>query len=796
MRILTTCDPFLDTTKHHDDRGRWPARWVGHPKVSGDTPAVMAYRLRFEVPAAAILRIHVSADNRYELFVDGVRIGRGPERGDPENWFYETYDLDLSAGPHGIVARTWWAGELAPAAQMSVRPAFLLAGEGPAQDLLSTGIAPWDCKLLGGYELVRPQVSSTYCVVGARTNIDGRQYDWGFDRGQGDGWEPVRAIQHAYSAASYISPPAGWLLRPATLGPMLDRPIRVGTARHVHQVASDQTGDLRVRGEEHLPGEAAAWDAMLAGRGVVTVPAGTMRRVIIDWGDYYCGYPQLTLSGGRGASVRLMFAEALIGEATDGRHRWSKGNRDQIEGKRFEGLGDRFIADGGAGRVFAPLWWEAGRYVEVLVTTADQPLTIDGLALIETRYPYEFTDRFEASDSRLATVIPLARRVLEMCSHETYMDCPYYEQLMYVGDTRLEVLATYCMTADDRLPRKAIVTFDRSRLPEGLTQSRFPSHARQIIAPFSMWWVCLVHDYAIWRGDMGLVRQMMPGVRAVIDAFGLYVNDRGLIQGPRGWNYVDWVPGWQHGMPADANTGASGIINWQYVLACNAAAALETIVGEEDLARRQAGIAARTAAAIDATMWDEARGLYADDLSHDHYSEHSQCLALISGRVPSSKRDRLIAGLLDAPDLARTTVYFTHYLFEAYRLIGRMDRFMQRMQLWFDMPGQGFKTTLESPEPSRSDCHAWGAHPVYHYYASVLGIRPAAPGFAKVRIEPQLAHLTWARGRLPHPQGFIEADLAIRDGRLTGTISLPGTVSGELVAGGKTVALHPGRQAI
>ena len=32
-----------------------------------------------------------------------------------------------------------------------------------------------------------------------------------------------------------------------------------------------------------------------------------------------------------------------------------------------------------------------------------------------------------------------------MCAHETYMDCPYYEQLQYGGDTRLEILATYSL---------------------------------------------------------------------------------------------------------------------------------------------------------------------------------------------------------------------------------------------------------------------------------------------------------------------------------------------------------------
>ena len=56
---------------------------------------------------------------------------------------------------------------------------------------------------------------------------------------------------------------------------------------------------------------------------------------------------------------------------------------------------------------------------------------------------------------------PLHQRILDtgwhtarLCAHETYMDCPYYEQLQYDGDTRLELLTTYAMTRDDRLNRR------------------------------------------------------------------------------------------------------------------------------------------------------------------------------------------------------------------------------------------------------------------------------------------------------------------------------------------------------
>lgn len=80
-------------------------------------------------------------------------------------------------------------------------------------------------------------------------------------------------------------------------------------------------------------------------------------------------------------------------------------------------------------------------------------------------------------------------------------------------------------------------------------------------------------------------------------------------------------------------------------------------------------------------------------------------------------------------------------MLETFRVLKQPDALFARLENWFDLPSQGFKTTPEQPEPTRSDCHAWGAHPLFHFYASILGIRPAAPGFSRVEIAPQLGQL-------------------------------------------------------
>lgn len=797
-KFIVHDDPFADRTRPYwGERGDWPASWVDLPGRSLTDASVALFRLQFEVAKAATARVHVSADNRYRLFLDGHPLGRGPERGDPLHWNFESYELDLARGRHVLLAQTWWLGEKAPYAQMSIRPGFILGAEAPWTDVLSTGMASWEGCAFPGISF---ELSGLTWGTGAKEQIDGGLYPWGWEDGTVGEWRPVCAVAKGMAAATKNEIPPFWLLTPATLPPMREDPRHAGRLRHLAAGAAAQP----VRASAHLAAEAQSWTGMLAGRGPVTVPAHTSRRAIVDLEDYCCAWPRLEVSGGKGARVRIHWAEGLFEpgkHCTDGPldlSRAGKGHRNEIEGKNFVGAGDVFLPDGGAHRIFSTLWWAAGRYLEVLVETADVPLTIEALGIVETGYPFTIESAFTCDDPRLARVIPLATRVLQMCSHETYMDCPHYEQLMYVGDARLEILATYALTRDDRLPRKALACFDASRRLSGLTQSRYPSRVNQFIPPFSLWWVCMVHDYWLWRDDPAFVRTLMPGVRAVMESFRQLVGGNGLMSAPNGWNFIDWVkqPLWVWGMPKDGDRGVSSILNLQFALALARKAELEGDCGETLLARRDRDLATRLVRAVFAAFWDEGRGLVADDLEKTRFSEHAQCLALLSGLAPRGKARRVTAGLLGDLDLARTTIYFSHYLFETLYALGRGDRILERLDLWFELEANGFKTTPEEPEPSRSDCHAWGAHPLYHYFASLLGIRPVASGFSRVRIAPQLGPLKRVHGSLAHPRGVIDVNVALRDGRLTGRVTLPAGVTGQLVWDGHLRELTPGRQTL
>ncbi len=788
MRTLITQDLFIDKNDKNrwNQYGRWPCHWVSLPNL-GQGPVAVVYRKQFALEQDATIRVHVSADERYELFLDGERVGRGSERGDADNWFYETYDFQLAAGTHMFVARIWSLGTMAPYAQMSVRHGFLFAPEAPFTELLGTGVAAWEAKRMGGYTFVDPDKC---WGTGANLTIDGAAFPWGFERGDGGGWEPIEKLRVAIGAIHSHDSPLDRILRPATLPPMVEQERQVGIVRHVAEVPSVDAQKIAVRASDHLASE-TGWQDLLHGRGQVTLPPQTTRRIIIDLEDYYCAYPEIITSGGTGSIIRLRWDESLFTEEVW--WYWKKGNRAETENKYFCGVGDTFLPDGGQQRHFDTLWWQAGRFLELVVQTANEPITIERFALRETRYPLEMESSFTSSDERLNEITPLLLRGLQVCSHETYMDCPYLEQLQYVGDTRLEVLITYAITRDDRLPHKSLRTFDVSRHYNGMTQSRYPSRVRQFIPMYAIWWAAMVHDFALWRGSRATVEAFMPGVRAVVEGYRRFTNADGFIEGPDGWNNFDWVPSWQGGIPPDGAFGISGTLNWQFAMVLSRVAELETIVDEPELAARARRQAQELAGRLSEAFWNEDRGLFADDLAHQHFSEHSQCMALLSGLLEPSRRARIAEALVRDPNLSRATIYFSHYLFEAYREIGRIDKLIDRMGLWFELLPMGLKTPIEMPEPSRSDCHAWGSHPLYHYLATILGIRPASLGFQTVEITPQLGPLTSARGSMVHPRGEITVDIHQKDGRVRGSVSLPEGVTGVLRLGERNQALASGR---
>lgn len=184
--------------------------------------------------------------------------------------------------------------------------------------------------------------------------------------------------------------------------------------------------------------------------------------------------------------------------------------------------------------------------------------------------------------------------------------------------------------------------------------------------------------------------------------------------------------------------------------------------------------------------------MLADTPARDAFSEHAQSLALLADALDAPRAARALEGLVTAPDLARCTVSFSHYLFGALVRGGRTDVLLKRLDLWRDMAAQGLKTPLEGPGDARSDCHAWGSHPAYHLLTGVAGVRPDAPGFARVRVAPQPGGLKRIEAGVPSPRGLVRVDLRFDGEAVSGTVTLPEGLPGTFAWQGAETPLTGG----
>ncbi len=757
------------------------ASWIAPPDTPGDAYGVFHFRRTLELGSRPErFLVHVSADNRYRLFVNGRQVSSGPQRSDLMHWRYETLDLapHLRAGRNVLAALVWNWGPHRPAAQFSRRTAFLMQGDSEREAVANTG-REWKVLRNPGYEplpVVGPAAGGYYAAPPGES-VDGARYPWGWEEaGFDDASWSSPAVTEGWGAertqlrgTAITGEAMLWQLVPRSIPPMEEKVVRLATVR-------------RAQGLE--PG-----DGFLRGAGDLAVPARTRVTLLLDNTHLTNAYAVLETSGGAGGSVALTYAEALKDAKGE------KGNRNEIEGKSVLGLKDVFRPGGGERRRFQTLWFRTFRYVEVAIETADEPLRIHDLHGIFTAYPFQENARFASDLPWIQDMWRMNWRVARLCAWETYFDTPYYEQLQYIGDTRIQALISLYVSGDDRLVRQALSHFDVSRIPEGITASRYPSDLGQYIPTFSLIWVAMVHDYWMHRDDPGYVRALLPGVRGVLGWYERHLDETGLLGPMRWWSFVDWAKEWPVGIPPGAKDGHSATITLQLAYALQRAAELEDALGSTSEAARYRSLAQKLTAAVRAKAWDPARGLFLDSPEAGLVSQQTNTMAVLVDAVPAPEQRALMERVLADRTLVQATYYYGFYVLEALRKAGLADRYIEQLAPWQQMLALGLTTTAESPEPTRSDSHAWSAHPNYGLLATVLGVRPASPGFRSVRIAPSLGPLKRAEGRMPHPLGEIEVRLERAGERgIRAHVTLPPGLDGVFEWGQRELALRPGRQ--
>lgn len=753
----------------------WDASWVCVPDAGENTPGLYLFRKALSLESVPEkFTVYVSADNRYKLYVNEKLVSLGPSWGDIQHWNYETVDLApfLKAGDNIIAAKVWNEGSFKPVAQFSYRTGLIVQGTSEDTKVINTNES-WTCIQDLSFTPLGQRVRGYY-AAGAGEKIDMNLQESGFEKMAFDdsSWKPAKPVFERSRRGMGFNTRGGWTLTPSIIPPMEMTQQRLVSTRKAEGVS--------------VP------SAFPAEKSSVNIAAGTKARILLDQSFLTNAYPTLIFSGGKNSTLVITYAEGLYDEEG------AKNNRNEIEGKTISGRMDTIISDGSRMQEFTTLSWRTYRYVELAIETKDSPLVIEDFYGTFTGYPFEMKASLESDDEELAKIMEIGWRTARLCAVDTYMDCPYYERLQYIGDARIQMMISYYNSGDDRQPKNALNLWDQSRQADGYTLSRYPDTQGQVIPTYSLWHVSTLNDYLMYGSDREFLKSKLLGSRQIMNYFISYMDQDGSLKNVPGWNFTDWVPDWRMGTGPIAEDGSSAVLDLQLLLALQSAVALEQTEGSVEFAELYQKLAKQVEKTIQDKYWDDSKNIYADTPQKDNFSQHTNSLAILAGLVEGQQASEIGKIMLADTSLAPASIYFKYYLHLALTEAGMGDDYLDWLDIWRKNIELGLTTWGEDSqvETTRSDCHAWGSSPNIEFFRILLGIESDAPYFEKVKIEPHLGSIETISGEMPHPAGTISVAYDQSGDGLKAEISLPENTTGTFIWKGQKYDLKAGSNTI
>ncbi|KAH6952064.1 Six-hairpin glycosidase-like protein [Fusarium avenaceum] len=797
--------------------------WIWHPcwvdRSDNSAGAFVHFRKAVslqQIPSEPV-RLQITADTKYRLYINGHFVHIGPVKGDEHIWFYDEIDVQpfLKVGVNNIgihVLRLYHGtpyGTSFP--RMAFPGLFVRMADGTASggiDLESNG--SWSCSLDQSHNLrIDLKEDDFLHIYEDVINNTNHHLEW------------VTAQCLNLPKSHGLGPP--WKLAPRMIPfPKVTR----AAIKDIHNVRSTL-----------VPG---AWKRLLVGLSGsldsatdLVLPAGTSHHVELEADHHMTAHLKFRFRRPQAAGARLSITYAECYEDTPKVVPYLRCKGDRCDRtKQLLGPEDRYVFAGEAGaesaktlqytetpgseEMFSPFHFRTFRFLALDIHVGhDGDLVMTGLDVETTHYPLEVVAEIDTPDPFYAKLWSTSIRTLTNCMHDCYEDCPFYEQLQYAMDVRSSCLFTYSVSGDDRMARQAIVQLHSSyRADLGLIASRSPASQLQIIPHFSLFWILTVVDHFEYFGDSSFTRRFVPVADGILEAFARRIDpELGLISAETPfWDFVDWTDEWRPmGIPPAAEaSGYQTFTNMLYAHAMQRLVLVLVSIGRTSLADEFRS----RASAIVASVRQHCRvgDIFTDGLasaadSSRDLSQHNQVWAVLCGAVSGDKARHLLSSCLPMPnrhnteqdsvaksdDFTKPSQAMSFYLFRSLSEAGGSlydDAFESMWQPWRDQLSQNLTTWCEDNVTRRSDCHAWSCAPLYELMAEVAGVRPAEPGYRSIAFKPRTRLFPHFDGRVPLSGMLASVTAHVRWRRLGGDSAVIVSLTLESSLDTKGVYIH------
>jgi alpha-L-rhamnosidase len=762
------------------------------PPYAAERNRHVFFRRSFELSGEAeSARVHVSADGRYRLFVNGEPVGFGPARFSPDWPCADPHDLAPRLRPgRNVVAAlvhsygrdtSWYERPRGTASRVFGCGGFFLQGEVTERSGATLRLdtdshwihreaRAWNRKAAGG-------------SLGFNEIYDAREDppDWAAPDFDDSDWLPASALRIAgfHFSDDVVPFPVLFERDIPALATKILRPSAIAATAEVGGNTIYKLLDCSL--EEP--------DTLLAEAGEATVRTTESRDLllVLDFGRIVFGSPRLDLEARAGATVDLTYGDELD---PDSRVRPIPG----IPG--FDAAPEHRYTTR-AGRQSWEQFEPAGfRYLQATFRGATEPLKVDSIRVVERLYSVPPAGRFRCSDELLNRIWEAGARTLSLCMHDAYVDCPTREQRQWVADASLEALVNYAVFGDAALAARFLRQVAQAQRSDGRTPMCAPGDFAAAdflsIPDFTLAWILAADRHHLYAEDSGLARELLPSVGRALAWFERWLDADGLLAHVPGWVFLDWA---EHDKRGEVTA-----LNAAFVAALRAAARLAGLDSRTGEAERLDRLADGVAAAINERLWDERRGVYVDARRGGKLGRRVSQLAnaslIANGIAPAQRWPRILSAILDPERVTRTRrrpsekarpfdpesgvieaqPYGSHLLHRALAAAGRHDVLLDHIRSrWGPMLDSG-STFWETWETAGWDsrCHGYSSTPAFELSSEILGVFPNSPGFARFRVAPHPAGLEWAEGSFPTPRGPIGISwMAPGDGGFELAIDVP-----------------------
>lgn len=742
------------------------AEWVAHPTQTAAADSYLWWRAEAQVDVPAAAALHLSADSRYRVWVNGRPLPDGPVPSQPGAAYVDTHDVGplLLPGLNCLAVAVHYVGP-----GLDRGPLLLCELEVDGQVLAATGLTPWRTRVADAW--VTPAFAMPFNVFDPFQEV----YD---ARREPQGWRDVGFDDSQWLAGSAVGWPGSGdqpLVEPRPVPPMAEQPRRFTAVAAVEECLwlrdrsrPDLSISLSQAGRPLSYADAQGLPNLVSGDGPAVLSCSDEHLrdptfdgvydpcVLLDLGRVEAAYVELDVEGPAGAALDVGVAERLIDDRFN----------NAIEGQ----FASRYVLREGR-QTFRTFAWRGFRYARLRLTEASGPVRLHSVHAVVTGYPFDDVGHFASSDPKLDRLVEICRHTVRLCCHESIMDTPWREQAQWLGDVAAVTIPTMrACFGDSPLVGKYFREAARTQQPSTGTLasiSNGPTGDRDIdVVDYSLWWVVALLDQYLYSGDESLLHDLFPVVRGVLDGVLEQRSSRGLVRAFQ-WVFIDWADVDVDGEPAALNAILYGALRAGARLAEQLQAAAER--------QRWESAAAQLRAAYLPTYWDADRQVLVDSStarwSSSTVSEHTNFAAIRFGLVDDEMGHRLADRLLveRTPDVTEAQPFFSSVVLDALYRIDRMDlalsvvrerwgaRFVDRGYSstpeewgingsWRSGSFDGFMRTLS---------HAWSAYPAAFLIQRLAGIEPVDPGCRTVRVAPALVDIDYDI-RFPTPLGPIE----------------------------------------